>query len=104
MNGANIMVKNVADFVISTPMYLLFGYALSFGDAEAPSFVGSLTRGSVDPFEDPAFAFFQLSFAATAATIDSGALAERCDIWAYLVISGLMTAVLYPIVAHWAWS
>ena len=49
MNGANIMVKNVADFVLSTPMYLVVGYALSFGYAEAPSFVGSLTRGSNDP-------------------------------------------------------
>ena len=53
---------------------------------------------------DPAYAFFQLSFAATAATIDSGALAERCDIWAYLIVSALTTAVYYPIVAHWSWS
>merc|ERR1719395_1065 len=100
MNSANIMAKNVLDLVLSSVLYFYLGYPLAYGrGADENSFIGS-----TDVDNDMTNMLFQFSFAATASTIDSGALAERVNLYAYLLVSSLCCGVFYPIVSHWVWS
>ena len=98
----------------------MFGYALAFG--EGSQFIGYTHFGLIGlPFEDFAFLFFQVvwiiikskifdffllqsTFAATCATIVSGAIAERCNFNGYILFSIVMTGIVYPIHAHWCWG
>ncbi|XP_056643940.1 putative ammonium transporter 2 [Diorhabda sublineata] len=109
-NEVNIMMKNVVDIVLGGLTYWMFGYAFSFGRSELNN--GFIAMGDffIDPLlEDPlkgsiytAF-LFQLSFATTATTIVSGAMAERCNFKAYCVFSFLNT-IIYCIPAGWVWG
>jgi len=100
MNATNVMMKNVGDLVLAALFYFAFGYSLSFGkDLGGFGLIGDPTGEVVDY----ASCFFHFSFAATAATIDSGCLAERVNFFTYLILSSFTTAVSYPIVCHWAW-
>ncbi|KAK4291048.1 hypothetical protein Pmani_036096 [Petrolisthes manimaculis] len=102
-NTTNILIKNILDVFIAGIAYWLVGYALAFG--EGNSFCGENMWATVGLSEDKlAFWFFQFVFAATAATIVSGSMAERCNFHAYLIYSVILTAIVYPIVSHWAWS
>ena len=108
-NTGNILMKNLMDFCIGTPVFWLLGFGLMFGS------VGALV-GGFDPFVRgdysailpegvPFFAFFifQTVFCATAATIVSGAMAERTKFISYCIYSLLISAVVYPISGHWIW-
>jgi len=113
----NIMMKNFMDFVIGSLAYWATGFAIMFGIGNAifghsgwflnvaPSQVNtvfaSLSWTSV-PLE--AKWFFQMVFAATAATIVSGAMAERTKFSAYLIYSAVISALIYPVVGHWIWG
>jgi len=101
-NTSNILIKNLLDSFVAGISYWLFGYPLAFGKGNA--FIGWTHWASHD-LEDGqlAFWFFQFVFAATAATIVSGALAERCEFFAYFIYSFVITAFVYPVVTHWAW-
>lgn len=105
-NAVNILMKNFSDFLIATLAFFAVGYALMFGDGTP--FVGTsqffLEGASRDDIPVLAFFLFQLVFAGTAATILSGAMAERTKYGTYLIISLVMTALIYPIVGHWAWG
>ncbi|XP_072380960.1 putative ammonium transporter 2 [Diabrotica undecimpunctata] len=109
-NEVNIMMKNVVDIVLGGLTYWMFGYALSFGRSEYNNGFIALGDFFIDPtVRDPlkgsiytAF-IFQLSFATTATTIVSGAMAERCNFKAYCVFSFLNT-VIYCIPAGWVWG
>lgn len=101
INSCNIMMKNVADLVIGALAYFLVGYRISFAE---PRDENSVFGEFGDEVTDYAFWFFQWSFAATAATIDSGAIAERTNFFAYLVLSAVTTAFIYPVAAHWSWG
>jgi len=109
-NAGNIIMKNVMDLAVGSVVYWLFGFALMFGVSYVGLF-GSTGFAVSDAFEHlgldiPIWAFliFQTVFAATAATIVSGAMAERTKFVSYLIYSLVITAFIYPIVGHWIWG
>ncbi|WP_198245499.1 ammonium transporter [methane-oxidizing endosymbiont of Gigantopelta aegis] len=104
-NSINVAIKNLMDFCVAGAVYWLFGFALMFGDSWA-GVVGHnyfLFSASNNTFFT-AFFLFQLMFCGTAITIVSGAVAERMRFMAYLLIALMMSAILYPVVGHWAWA
>ncbi|XP_013379842.1 putative ammonium transporter 1 isoform X2 [Lingula anatina] len=104
-NTTNILIKNMLDCFISGIAYWGVGYALAFGEPDN-FFLGTRYWFSENMPGDMHFHFwfFHFVFAATAATIVSGAMAERCEFIAYFAYSFVITGVVYPIVTHWAWS
>ena len=109
-NAGNIIMKNMMDFSIGTILYWFFGFGIMFAGSSA--FIGGLdflSRGSytdILPAGVPKFAFliFQTVFCATAATIVSGAMAERTNFLAYCIYSAVISGVIYPISGHWIWG
>ncbi|XP_052799000.1 putative ammonium transporter 1 [Mya arenaria] len=102
-NVTNILIKNVIDSFIAGVAYWIFGFALAYG--EGNKFIGysNFALKGVPTTEYANF-FFQYSFAASTATIVSGAVAERCEFLAYFVYSFLITGVVYPVATHWYWG
>jgi Amt family ammonium transporter len=107
---ANIMMKNLMDFVVGVLVFGAVGFAFAFGSGN--DFIGT-SGWFLDPSEFsegwgnlslPTFFIFQVAFAATAATIVSGAMAERTKFKAYFVYSAIISAIVYPIVVHWVWG
>ncbi len=100
-NAGNIVMKNLMDFCIGTPIYWFIGFGIMFGST-APLF------GGIDLFcmktDDYATMIFQTVFCATSATIVSGAMAERTKFSAYCVYSALISLFVYPISGHWIWG
>ncbi len=109
-NTGNILMKNLMDFCIGTPLYWLFGFGIMFG-------MGTAVFGRIDPFIMGdyshilpsgvplwAFAIFQTVFCATSATIVSGAMAERTRFSAYCVYSAAISLFIYPVSGHWIWG
>jgi ammonium transporter, Amt family len=107
-NAINIMMKNLMDFSIGTLSFWAIGFGLMFGASSTGWFGTSgffLSDFSIGG--DPwilAFWMFQVVFAATAATIVSGAMAERTKFSGYLIYSAIISAVIYPIFGSWAWG
>jgi Amt family ammonium transporter len=104
-NSINVAVKNLADFGVSALLFWGFGYALMFG-ASHSGWIGS--TGFLFSVESaPALAtffLFQTMYCGTATTIVSGAVAERLKFQAYLIITCLISGLIYPIFGHWAWK
>ena len=105
-NAVNILMKNFSDFLIASLAFFAIGFAVMFGAGNdfmglSNFFLSGATHGSLPVM---AFFLFQTVFAGTAATILSGAMAERTKFSSYLVISLFMTALIYPVVGHWAWG
>lgn len=105
-NAINLMAKNLMDFVIGSLAYMMIGFALMFGTSMG-GIIGStgwfLTGTNYDVGRYLLY-MFQVVFAATAATIVSGAVAERLKIKAYLTYSAVVSALIYPIYGHWVWG
>ncbi|WP_242469324.1 ammonium transporter [Rhabdochromatium marinum] len=104
-NSINVAVKNLMDLCLSVLVYWLCGYAFMFGSSAA-GLVGRdgfLFDGAGSPWL-MSFFFFQAMFCSTAATIVSGAVAERMRFLAYAVTAILLSALIYPIAGHWAWG
>ena len=109
-NAGNIIMKNLMDFAIGTPLFWLTGFGIMFGGAGA--LIGGfdpLVRGDYSSILPsgvplPAFLIFQTVFCATAATIVSGAMAERTKFISYCIYSAVISAVVYPISGHWIWG
>lgn len=106
-NTGNILMKNMMDFCIGTPIYWLIGFGIMFGGSGA--LIGGfdpLIRGTYDFGTLPTWCYviFQTVFCATAATIVSGSMAERTNFVAYCLYSLLISAVVYPISGHWIWG
>ncbi len=104
-NAANIIMKNLMDFCIGTPMFILIGFGLFLGE----DLCGLIGKPGFDVFTayenfDWSNFVFNLVFCATAATIVSGAMAERCKFLSYCIYSGIISALVYPIEAHWIWG
>ncbi len=111
-NAVNILFKNVMDLCIGCILYFLFGYGIMYGDAILGGFMGwggmgigavggDMAAGSLTPQCD---FLFQVAFAATAATIVSGAVAGRLKFSAYLTYSAVLTGLVYPISGFWKWG
>ena len=106
-NTSNIMMKNVMDFVIGSVCFWIIGSAFMFGATKA-GFIG--TDGFfMDIFNTGddwnwTYMFFQTMFCATAATIVSGAMAERTQFRSYLIYSAIISLFIYPIAGKWAWG
>ena len=104
-NSINVASKNFADFCLSSVLFWLFGFALMFG-ATADGWFGTsgfLFGDTANPWM-MAFFIFQLGFCGTATTIVSGAVAERMRFSGYLVAATIISAVIYPVIGHWAWG
>lgn len=109
-NAGNIIMKNLMDFAVGSLIYWAVGFAIMFGVDYAGLF-GTTGFGTSGTFEHlglsiPIWAFllFQTVFAATAATIVSGAMAERTKFISYIIYSVVISALIYPVVGHWIWG
>ena len=105
-NAGNIIMKNLMDFCIGTVMFFLLGYGLMMGRHGALGLIGRPEWGMFLDFEgfDWSSFVFQLVFCATAATIVSGAMAERTKFSAYCLYSAIISLLVYPIEAGWVWG
>jgi Amt family ammonium transporter len=101
-NTGNIIMKNLMDFCIGSIAFWAIGYSLMYG-ASIASVIGT-PSWFFDSAADMHSLFFQTVFAATAATIVSGAIAERTKFTTYLIFSLLMTLFIYPISGSWVWN
>ena len=104
-NAGNIIMKNLMDFVLGSIIYWILGFGLMFGPSIG-GFIGipSILNGFDGTQTNFVWLIFQTVFCATAATIVSGAMAERTKFSAYLVYSFIISAVIYPVVGHWIWG
>jgi Amt family ammonium transporter len=104
-NSYNVAIKNIVDLILAIVMFWLFGFALMFGSSHHGLFGSSGFLGAhlQQPF-DYAFFIFQAMFVGTAATIVSGAVAERIRFKAYLIVSIVISLLVYPIAGHWIWG
>ena len=106
-NTGNIIMKNLMDFCIGTPIYWLIGFGIMFaGTGPIIGGFDPLIRGAYDFGTLPTYcyAIFQTVFCATAATIVSGSMAERTNFKAYCLYSALISMIVYPISGHWIWG
>ena len=124
-NINNIIIKGTLDILVCAIMFWAIGFAIAFGGGAPGSFIGGegyFFGSCLDGFPETGYApdttstacanfgmryhewFFQFAFAAAAATIVSGAVAERTTTACYLVYSGLLTAFVYPVIVHWQWG
>jgi len=104
-NSVNVAVKNLVDFCVTSIIFTAFGYSIMFG----PSNYGII--GDIDILDlnsssvkTVSFYIFQLMFAGTAATIISGAVAERMKFSGYLIVTFIMAGFIYPVYGHWVWA
>ena len=104
-NAGNILMKNLMDFCIGTIVFILIGFSLLLGE----DLIGLIGKPGLDIFTayenfDWSSFVFNLVFCATAATIVSGAMAERTKFLSYCIYSAVISALIYPIEAHWIWG
>ncbi|WP_338875757.1 ammonium transporter [Spirosoma sp. SC4-14] len=112
-NSVNIMMKNLLDFCLGAVLFWAIGYAIMYcsgdynflGFDTALAFLGSANAPTdAAGYSTSAAWLFQVVFAATAATIVSGAMAERTKLISYLIYSCIISAIVYPISGHWIWG
>lgn len=104
-NNVSVAIKNISDFSLSVLMYWAIGYGLMYGQSAAGLFGTSLFAfDTLDASGSYVQFIFQAMFCGTAATILSGAVAERCAFHAYLLMTLVTVTIIYPIYGHWAWG
>ena len=106
-NAANIVMKNVMDMSLGSIVFWILGFGLMFGE-DIGGFIGApdffVTGDYSGSYPSSSFFIFQTMFCATAATIVSGAMAERTNFMVYCIYSVLISALVYPISGHWIWG
>ena len=104
-NAGNILMKNLMDFCIGTVMFILIGFSFLLGE-DLLGFIGKPGFDIFTAYEsfDWSNFVFNLVFCATTATLGSGAMAERTKFRSYCIYSGVISALIYPIEAHWIWG
>lgn len=105
-NAGNIIMKNLMDFCIGTVVFILMGFGIMMGEDALGGLIGMPTLGIFSDYGnfDWSSFVFNLVFCATAATIVSGAMAERTKFLSYCIYSAVISAVVYPVEAHWIWG
>jgi Amt family ammonium transporter len=109
-NTSNILMKNLMDFSIGSLTFWFIGYSIMYGGSLLGGLIGNpldkifFKSGGFGDYADMSDLLFQTVFAATAATIVSGAMAERTKFNAYIIFSIAVTLVIYPISGHWKWG
>ena len=109
-NSGNIIMKNLMDFSIGTPLYWIVGFGIMFGTNSAIfGGIDLFTRGDYtailpDGVSFASYFIFQTVFCATAATIVSGAMAERTKFSSYCIYSAIISLIIYPVSGHWIWG
>ncbi len=108
-NAGNIIMKNLMDYCLGTPIFWLLGFGLMFGNAGP--FIGWFDPTIQKDYSFlglsvplPVYIIFQTVFCATAATIVSGAMAERTKFISYCIYSIAISAIIYPVSGHWIWG
>lgn len=109
-NAGNIIMKNLMDFAVGSLIFWILGFSIMFGE-DLGGFIGKIDLLSLGSFKHlgldipkEAFLIFQTVFCATAATIVSGAMAERTKFISYLMYSFIISAIIYPVAGHWIWG
>lgn len=104
-NSINVAAKNLADFVLAVILFWIFGFGLMFGESYSGLFgtTEHLFGAQHTPLQI-SFFFFQMMFCGTAATLLSGAVAERMSFYGYAVVVTLLCSFIYPVVGHWSWA
>ncbi|WP_020162237.1 ammonium transporter [Cycloclasticus pugetii] len=104
-NSINVAAKNISDFIVSSSLYWLFGFGLMFGSSQWGLF-GWSDFAFAEPADTKLIAIFlfQMMFCGTAATLVSGAVAERMSFMGYMVVTVTIALFIYPFVGHWAWA
>lgn len=102
-NSSNIVMKNLMDFAIGSLLFFAVGYGLMYGD-DIAGFIGGSKFIDPTAADAPVSIIFQTVFAATAATIVSGAMAERTKFVSYVIYSAVISLIIYPIAGHWLWG
>ena len=104
-SAGNIIMKNLMDFCIGTVMFILIGFSFLLGE-DFLGFIGKPGFDLLTAYSDFNFSsfVFNLVFCATTATIVSGAMAERTKFLSYCIYSAVISAIIYPIEAHWIWG
>ena len=105
-NAGNIIMKNLMDFCIGTVVFMFLDFGILLGEDALGGFIGIPTLGIITDYAHFGWSnfVFNLVFCATTATIVSGAMAERTNFLSYCIYSGIISAVVYPIEAHWIWG
>ncbi len=109
-NSVNIIMKNLMDFAVGSIAYWAIGFGIMFGFdifglfGSNGFFLSIANPATSDGLWQMAYWMFQVVFAATAATIVSGAMAERTKFVSYLIYSAVISAIIYPVVGHWIWG
>ncbi|WP_347838802.1 ammonium transporter [uncultured Draconibacterium sp.] len=106
-NAANILTKNLVDFSVGAILFWVIGYTLMYGESIG-GFIGMpslfINDNGIGDYANKTDLMFQTVFAATAATIVSGAVAERTKFSAYIIFTVVITVFIYPISGHWKWG
>jgi len=106
-NTANILTKNLVDFSVGAILFWIIGYTIMYGESIA-GFIGTpslfINDNGIGDYANKTDLMFQTVFAATAATIVSGAVAERTKFNAYIIFTIVITVFIYPISGHWKWG
>jgi Amt family ammonium transporter len=106
-NSINVAMKNIADIIIVSLLFIFVGFPLMFGTTNGIFGTEGFFMTGFMSVNDPwlyAFLFFQIVFAGTASTILSGAVAERMTFHAYIIATIVVSTLIYPIFGHWAWG
>ncbi|GBG85914.1 hypothetical protein CBR_g40726 [Chara braunii] len=102
-NTINILLKNLLDACVGCIAWYFFGFAFAYGEGTSNGFIGS-DGFALHDYNNYGYWLFQWTFAATAATIVSGAMAERSSFVSYLGYAFMLSAFVYPVAVHWVWS
>jgi Amt family ammonium transporter len=109
-HGSSTAMKNLLDWMVLSAVYFLWGFGVMYGSSSGGFFGTDLFAPTVDAMAtaNPKFGLefflFQLAFAGTAATIVSGAMAERTGLLPYILLSLFVGGIVYPLIGHWAWG
>ncbi len=105
-NSINVAIKNLADFCLSTIVFWIIGFGFMFGASRSGLFgaSGFALDFNIEENFNGAFFLFQVMFCGAAVTIMSGAIAERMRFSSYVIVTLLVSAIIYPVFGHWAWG